>query len=94
MGRGITNGHDALVMLGEIRSDIKWLIGDARETRATQADHGSRLVKLETAAEPTKGEIPWMIILRYGAGLVPLGAALLHKVPWERALETFRGVIG
>lgn len=67
-----------LVMLGEMRSDVKWLVQHATELH-------ERVLKLEAPKEQ-KAAV-WLNLLQIALGLLPLVGALLGQLPWAKAFE-------
>lgn len=86
MGRGM-NGSAALgVMLGEMRSDIKWIVHNLGEIKE---DHGSRIEALERRperAQPRRRLPSWRTIRFLAAVLLTLTAAATKIDPkWVAA---------
>lgn len=80
----------ALTMLGEMRSDLKWLIAETSDTKATFHEYHNRItaVELAVARMPTeKAEgVSWPSIIQIALGIVPLLAWLAGKLPLKEAL--------
>ena len=89
-----------MMLLGEIKSDLKWLVTELGQTRAEVVDtksivqhHAHRIDKLET--KPHQSRIVWGPLLRYTAGAAPLAWALLsHKISLSEALTLAQGLLG
>lgn len=84
------NGNQAHVLLGEIKSDIKWVMSNLEAVRSDQKQLDHRVSALEGRSQP---KLPWPITLRVSLGVIPLALALSGRMEWHVALQALRALI-